>query len=131
MVMNKLLATFTLLHNLDSVVQNLVLKHTINYNKIFVLNLDSSEELMVTYNIPSTELKIMPDNTILLHRKKESNTLYSINALNEIIKKLNGGVVDSKFQIDWQHYRNSVLLTDKNELNILKTRLYKIIDVNE
>jgi hypothetical protein len=131
MVMNKLLATFTLLHDLDSVVQNLVLKHTINYNKIFVLNLDSSEELMVTYNIPATELKLMPDNTILLHRKKESNTLYSINALNEIIKKLNGGVVDSKFQIDWQHYRNSVLLTDKNELNILKTRLYKIIDVNE
>ena len=131
MVMNKLLATFTLSHNLDSVVQNLVLKHTINYDKIFVLSLENNEELMVTYNIPASELKLIPENTILLHRKKEANVLYTINALNEIIKRLNGGVVDSKFQIDWQHYRNSVLLTDKNELNILKTRLYKIIDVNE
>jgi hypothetical protein len=26
----------------------------------------------------------IPENTILVHRKKETNTLYTINALNEL-----------------------------------------------
>ena len=30
--------------------------------------------------------QILPENTILVHRKKETNTLYTINALNELIK---------------------------------------------
>jgi hypothetical protein len=39
-------------------------------------------------------------NTILVHRKKETNTLYTINALNELIKKLNGGVVDIAYKVN-------------------------------
>jgi hypothetical protein len=33
------------------------------------------------------------ENTILLHRKKESNTLYTINALNDLICSLNEGQI--------------------------------------
>jgi len=47
----------------------------------------------------------IPVNTILVHRKKETNTLYTINALNDLIKKLNGGVVDISFRVNWQHYK--------------------------
>jgi hypothetical protein len=65
----------------------------------------------------------------LVHRKKESNTLYTINALNELIKKLNGGVVDTRYQVDWQHYKNTILLTQQNELRQLKTKIYKIIEL--
>jgi len=64
-----------------------------------------------------------------VHRKKESNTLYTINALNELIKKLNGGVVDTRYQVDWQHYKNTILLTQQNELRQLKTKIYKIIEL--
>jgi hypothetical protein len=71
----------------------------------------------------------IPENTILVHRKKESNTLYTINALNELIKKLNGGVVDTRYQVDWQHYKNTILLTQQNELRQLKTKIYKIIEL--
>ena len=77
---------------------------------------------------PGDDITI-PDNTILVHRKKESNTLYTINALNELIKRLNGGVVDTKFPIDWQHYRNTVLLTQRDELKQLKTKIHKILEV--
>jgi|TARA_R110000751_G_scaffold174141_1_gene280518 hypothetical protein len=99
------------------------------YNKIFVLHVKSNNEYVCTYNIDQGNVSNIPDNTILVHRKKDSNTLYTINALNELIKNLNGGVVDTKFPIDWQHYRNTILLTQHDELKQLKTKIYKIIEL--
>ena len=61
--------------------------------------------------------------------KKETNTLYTINALNELIKKLNGGIVDTSYRVEWPHYRNSILLTQHNELKQLKTKIFKILDI--
>jgi hypothetical protein len=96
---------------------------------MFVLYIKSTDEYVVTYNVEQGNIGDIPDNTILVHRKKESNTLYTINALNELIKKLNGGVVNPKFVIDWQHYRNCVLLTNHNELKQLNTKIYKIVEL--
>jgi len=39
------------------------------------------------------------------------------------------GIVDTKFPIDWQHYRNCILLTQHNELKQLNTKIYKIINL--
>ena len=126
---NKLFCTFTNLENLDSLLEEITSRYTIIYNKMFVLEIVGKDEYVVTYNVDQGNVQTIPENTILVHRKKESNTLYTINALNELIKKLNGGVVDTKFQIDWQHYRNCVLLTQHNDLNQLNTKIYKIIEV--
>ncbi len=65
----------------------------------------------------------------MVHRKKESNTLYSLNALNELVRTLNGGVEDRNFQINWNDYRNSILITQKGELKQLKTKIYKIVEI--
>ena len=126
---NKLFCTFTDLDNLDTLLEKIKSKYTIVYNKMFVLEIVGKEEYVITYNVDQGNVHTIPDNTILVHRKKESNTLYTINALNELIKKLNGGVVDTKYQVDWQHYRNCVLLTQHNDLNQLNTKIYKIIEV--
>jgi len=126
---NKLFCTFTDLEGLDILIENIKSKYDIIYNKLFVLEIVGKNEYVVTYNVDQTNLSSIPENTILVHRKKESNTLYTINALNELIKKLNGGVVDTKYRIDWQHYRNCVLLTQHNELNQLNTKIYKIIEL--
>lgn len=126
---NKLFCTFTDLEGLDALIENITLKYDIIYNKLFVLEIVGKDEYVVTYNVDQTNLNSIPENTILVHRKKESNTLYTINALNELIKKLNGGVVDTRYRVDWQHYRNCVLLTQHNELNQLNTKIYKIIEV--
>ena len=86
---------------------------------------------MCTYNIDMGNMSDAPlPNTILLHRKKESNTLYTINALNTLIKKLNGGVLDTKFIVNWHDYRNSILLTNGPELRKLDTAIHKIIDLS-
>ncbi len=126
---NKLFCTFTNLDSLDELVDSLKSKYNIIYNKMFVLEIVGKDEYVVTYNVEQGNVHTIPENTILVHRKKESNTLYTINALNELIKKLNGGVVDTKYQVDWQHYKNCILLTQHNELNQLNTKIYKIIEI--
>jgi len=126
---NKLFCTFTDLEGLDTLIEEIQSKYIIMYNKMFVLEIVGKDEYVVTYNVDQGNVHTIPDNTILVHRKKESNTLYTINALNELIKKLNGGVVDTNYKIDWQHYRNCVLLTQHNDLNQLNTKIYKIIEV--
>ena len=126
---NKLFCTFTDLEGLDALLEDIQSKYTIIYNKMFVLEIVGKDEYVVTYNVDQGNVQTIPDNTILVHRKKESNTLYTINALNELIKKLNGGVVDTNYKVDWQHYRNCVLLTQHNDLNQLNTKIYKIIEV--
>ena len=126
---NKLFCTFTTLENLDLLLKSITDKYNIMYNKIFVLYVKENDEYVCTYNIDQGNISDLPENTILVHRKKETNTLYTINALNELIKKLNGGVVDTKFPITWEHYRNSVLLTQHDELKQLKTKIHKIIEL--
>ena len=126
---NKLFCTFTDLDGLEVLIENIKEKYDIIYNKLFVLEIVGKDEYVVTYNVDQTNLNTIPENTILVHRKKETNTLYTINALNELIKKLNGGVVDTRYRVDWQHYRNCVLLTQHNDLNQLNTKIYKIIEV--
>jgi hypothetical protein len=127
---NKLFCTFTDLEGLEDLISEIKSKYDIIYNKLFVLEIIGKNEFVITYNVDQTNLSSIPENTILVHRKKESNTLYTINALNELIKKLNGGVVDTKYQVDWQHYRNCILLTQHNELNQLNTKIHKIIVID-
>ena len=126
---NKLFCTFTTLEGLDDLIGGITSKYKVMYNKIFVLHVKSNNEYVCTYNIDQGNISEIPSNTILVHRKKDSNTLYTINALNELIKRLNGGVVDTRFPIEWQHYKNTILLTQHDELKQLKTKIYKIIEL--
>ena len=81
------------------------------YNKVFVLrNTGDTKELMCTYNIDANESVKSLQDTISLHRKKQTNTLYTINALNEVIKSLNNGVLDKSFAVNWNDYKNCILL---------------------
>jgi|TARA_R110002012_G_scaffold316828_1_gene532359 hypothetical protein len=126
---NKLFCTFVRLEEMDAKIKYLSSKYSIMYNKMFALHIKSNNEYVLTYNVDQGNITAIPENTILVHRKKETNTLYTINALNELIKKLNGGVVDTKFPINWKHYRNCILLTQHNELKQLNTKIHKIIEV--
>jgi hypothetical protein len=125
---NKLFCSFSQKDKLEERLYEINSAYKILYSKIFVLASPESDEYLCTYNIEieGTETAILP-NTILLHRKKESNTLYTINALNIVIKSLNGGVLDTKYNIDWQEYKNSVLLTQGQDLRKLNTVVHKIV----
>ena len=126
---NKLFCTFTSEEELETLIENISQSYTIMYNKMFVLFVKSTNEYVLTYNVDQGNINLIPENTILVHRKKETNSLYTINALNELIKRLNGGVVDVSYKVNWQHYRNCILLTQHNELKYLHTKVYKILEV--
>jgi len=128
-VNNKLFCTFVSEEAIDDTVNSIAKSYSIMYNKMFVLFIKSTGEYVITYNVEQANVSNIPENTILVHRKKETNTLYTINALNTLIKALNGGVVDPKYRIDWQHYKNCILLTQGNELKQLNTKVFQIIEL--
>ncbi len=132
MIDSQLLCTFSNKKELTEMV--LLIKETapLSMRKLYVLQKeDNPNELMVTYNVLKSEVSGFLPNTILLHRKKETNTLYTINAVNIIIKDANNGILDKSYRIQWSNYRNSILLTNKDGLNIINTKLKEIIDLEK
>jgi hypothetical protein len=130
----QLLCTFTTKEHLDETVDSIEEAYIIVFNKIYVLqNEDNTNELICTYNVDTKEAvdynKVK--GTISLHRKKHSNTLYTINALNEVVANLNNGVIDSKFIVPWENFKNMLMVTNAEGLNKISTRIYKIISVEK
>ena len=130
----QLLCTFTTKENLDDTVSKITDSYSIVFNKVYVLqNENDINELICTYNVDTTESidynKV--NGTISLHRKKYSNTLYTINALNECIKNLNNGVLDEKFMMPWENFKNMLLITNSDGLNKINTRIYKIEKIDQ
>ena len=129
----QLLATFTTKTDLDKTIEKIKGAYTIAFSKIYVLQNESNiNELICTYNV---DLEAGADyndvkGTISLHRKKHSNTLYTINALNEVIANLNNGLVDSKFIVPWENFKNTLMVTNSDGLNKIPTRIYKIIKID-
>lgn len=133
MMKTQLLCTFTNREQLSDVLQDIRENYAIVYNYIYVLqNKHDVNGLYVTYNI-NADVKPTKQigDTILIHRKKESNTLYTINALNQLVKEENNGVMDKDFVIDWQKFKNSIILTNTDGTRIIETRVYKVIAFNQ
>lgn len=124
----RLLCTFAKDREVSDIVKFLQENFQIVSNKIFILQNEDTREFLLTYSIVINSNTEIPANTIAVHRKKESNTLYTINGLNELIKKLNNGILDKYFSINWADYRNTLLLTKGPELNKIHTKLHNIID---
>jgi len=126
---NKLYCTFLQDEGVNEVVDRILEEHDILFNKIFVLVALDDDKTMLTYNIDGPVYNLQLPNTILVHRKKQTNTLYTINALNEVIKYLNNGELDTSYQVDWVKFRNSLLLTRPGGFKKVRTRLKKIIEI--
>ena len=129
----QLLCTFTTKNELPNILQEIRETYSLVYNYIYVLlNKNNINELFVTYNVfLDKNYKKMLRNTILVHRKRETNTLYTINALNMLIKSENNGVVDSSFVVDWNKFRNSIILIDGDSIKCIGTEIYEIITFDD
>lgn len=72
--------------------------------------LETPNSVICVYNVNTGDRRLR--DTISINRKKESNTFYSINALNSLIRVLNNGLLDKSYMIDWSNYRDTLLLSD-------------------
>lgn len=129
MMRTQLLCTFCKEEELEDTIQTIVGCYKIAFDAIYILeNVDEENALCCTYNIVSdAEIKgSIPLSTISLHRKKQTNTLYTINALNLLVEEQNDGQADKSFQVDWTELRNMILVTQYGSLKRINTRIQEI-----
>lgn len=125
----QLLCTFAHRSDINIVSEYIQHNYEIPERRIFVFsNAEVSDNLYCTYNANETARR--GQNTISIHRKKETNTLYTVNALNEVIRTVNNGVLDKSYQLDWSIYQNSFILTDDTGYRVIDLIFFKRISWN-
>ncbi len=117
-------------------VQHIADNFQLTNNLIFLLaSAEEPEKKIITYNAQLEGRHISHTRlyTIRVHRKKTTNTLYTINALNLAVAKDNGGQTGRHLKLDWEQYENSLLLTKSSALAVTPIRVIKIfrIEIDE
>jgi hypothetical protein len=127
----QLLCTFTSTADLENTISVIKNSYSLVFNKLYVLeNIADANQLILTYNITKPHANTLPPNsTISVHRKKLTNTIYTINAINKLIEMKNNGVLDKSYKIDWSELQNAVLVTAYSQLKIINTNLIEIVEL--
>ena len=101
---------------------------------IFLLrNQAAPEKKIITYNaITSKGVSFHPHlYTMRVHRKKQTNTLYTINALNAAVAEQHDGKTGRDLKLDWGVYENSLLLTVGKKLQVHPIEVVKIFKIED
>lgn len=127
-----LLASFIFPERLEWFTGYLETKFNISKTKVFgYKNLDDESKIIITFKLPIQDgkqlnLKELFPNAVMIHKRGEA--LYTINALNELIKTKVGdniGNIDPKsVKIDWSEYQNKFILLDNKALAILNIKRF-------
>ena len=127
----QLLCLFTLNTELQHSIDFILNKYEIINPNVFVLESKvRPEELFITFNVMKGSAPISSNwKTILVHRKKQTNTIYTINALNEVVKSMTGGQTDNSFMIDWEEFQNCILTTSNTGYKKIPTKIHKKINL--
>lgn len=125
----QLLCTFTNNQNYSLLLSKISSFYTILENKVFVfVNVKNLKEYFVTYNVDCSKSTVGKfPNTISIHRKKMYNTLYTLNGMNKLIAEENNGIFDKSFQLNWELYRNSLILTTDIGVKVVGLKLVDIV----
>jgi len=51
--------------------------------------------------------------------------------LNELVKELNGGKMDKNFTVDWDMFKNCIIVTNTEGVKKISTRVYEVIEFSE
>lgn len=107
-------------------------KYVVISKKVFVLqNVKDITQHIVSYNVTFESMKEILPSTISVHRKKQTNTIYTINALNQLIMEKNNGILDKNYRVDWNELQNMLLVTAYGKLKKIETKVIDIINLGE
>jgi hypothetical protein len=99
---------------------------------MFVLrDKDDESRTLLTYNAKAdrTSIASLKLFTLRLHRKKQTNTLYTINGLNMAVSKQYNGKTGKHLKLDWDEYQNSVILTYNRNIKVMRADLQRILEL--
>jgi hypothetical protein len=125
----QLLCTFSNSKDFRNVAADIKKFYEIYCDRIFAfVNIKNSKEVYLSYNVLNVK-KDAPKfpNTILIHRKKLTNTLYTLNAMNRLIEEENGKA-DNKYIVNWKLYENSLIITGDVSIRIIPLKISGILD---
>lgn len=130
MIQKQLLCTFSNSVEYTNVLKEISQQYKLIDNKIFIFaNENNLRELYLTFNVEKIDRNNRYKGTISIHRKKQTNTLYTLNAMNKLIADENNGVFDKNFQLNWELYKNSIILTNEIGVKIVPLKLFSIQEV--
>ena len=86
--MVRLLCLFTGEPELDYTLGMIQKTYQVVYKRIFVLSIIDSDELVCSFNVDKNVNQKQLPAAMLVHRKKETNTLYTLNAMNKLIAEI-------------------------------------------
>ena len=129
-IQKQLLCTFSNSSQYTSVLSEINQQYTLVDNKIFIFaNENNLRELYLTFNVEKRDQINRYKGTVSIHRKKQTNTLYTLNAMNKLIADENNGVFDKNFQLNWELYKNSIILTNDIGVKIVPLKLFSIQEI--
>lgn len=128
----QLLCTFSNTKDFQNTINQIQKFYEVYSNRIFVFtNTKNLSEIYLTYNVLNIKREdVKFPNTILIHRKKHTNTLYTLNAMNKLIEE-ETGKFDSTYEIDWNLYNNSLIITGEVSIRIIPLKIFNVIDGNK
>ena len=121
-MVSQLLCSFSHLDTLQDSIDEINEAYSVhsNFNIKCYYYVKSPEDFICVYNVNLNERRLA--STISINRKKEVNTYYSINALNLLIKLLNGGILDRSYRVEWKQYSNMLLLADGDNCKMIEIK---------
>lgn len=125
----QLLCTFSNAKDFLAVAEEVRKFYEVYSNRVFAfVNAHNPKEIYLTYNVLNMR-KDAPKfpNTILIHRKKQTNTLYTLNAMNRLIEEEHG-CADKTYQVNWKLYENSLIITGDISIRIIPLKISSILD---
>ena len=125
----QLLCSFSNSNDYRSLAEEIRKFYEVYSNRIFAFsNVKNPKEVYLTYNVLNMR-KDAPKfpNTILIHRKKQTNTLYTLNAMNRLIEEENGQA-DKTYVVNWALYSNSLIITGDVSIRIIPLKISGVLD---
>jgi hypothetical protein len=125
----QLLCTFSNAKDFHTVADEVRKFYEVYSNRIFAfVNSQNPKEIYLTYNVLNMR-KDAPKfpNTILIHRKKQTNTLYTLNAMNRLIEEEHGSL-DKTYIVNWKLYENSLIITGDVSIRVIPLEISTILD---
>lgn len=122
-----IIGTFVKKNKILSFLETLRAGYGVKLDKVFVYDIDTNQsEYLVTFKTFDKDKFIKKiNNATVMHVK--NGCLFSINALNRLIEKEKGEEVpNNEYLVDWDKYKDKLIILTGGELSISK--LSKIED---